>query len=59
MSDTLYFCRNKYPYAITAEGQTKEMLLVRSNAYQTTRPAASLPLQKWVIDRYGSNFRDT
>lgn len=43
---------------ITAEGQTKEMLLVRSEAYQTTEPVAYLPLQKRVIDSYGHRFRN-
>lgn len=59
MSDTRYLCCNQYPYVITAEGQTKKTLLVRSGAYQTTQAAASLPLHKWVIDNYGFNFRDT
>jgi len=49
----------QYPYVITAEGQTKQMLLVWSVADQTTQPIASLPLQKWVIDSYGCNFSVT
>lgn len=59
MSDTPISSLTNNPYVITAEGQTKQMLLVWSAADQTTQPIASLPLQKWVIDSYGCGFSVT